>query len=150
MSTGEDFPAIRLVDLIDALEFVSASRFEENQAWLCTATGRIIFVSDSIDPVDEIPEDPESAGYLAIPGRRDLALGKPLAISFVDAKLPEHAAKVRDIFRRRGAYARFKEILRTAGALEAWYEYEEQATHDALRRWCEEAGLTIIEDGTRA
>jgi len=145
MLTKADLPKVRLADLIDALEFGSVSPFE-NQAWLCTATGRIVFVSDSIDQEENLPEDPEAAGYLAVPDRRDLALGKPLAISFVDAELPEHATQVRDIFRRKGAYARFKHILQAAGALKAWYDYEERATRDALRRWCAEVGLQIVED----
>lgn len=143
------FPAVRLADLVDALEFVSVSEHDDNQAWVCRATGRILFVSDSFDPEEDLPEDPEAAGYLAIPHRRYLDLGKPLAISFVDAELPEHAAQVRDFFRRRGAYGHFKQILRAAGVLAEWYDYEARATRDAMRRWCDEAGVKIAEDQPR-
>ncbi|WP_454884383.1 UPF0158 family protein [Sphingomonas oryzagri] len=141
----DEAAAIRLADLVDALEFVSVSQLDENQAWLYPSTGRIVFVSDSIDPEEDLPENPEAVGYLAIPHRRHLDLGKPLAISFVDAELPEHAAQARDFFRRKGAYRHFKHLLQSAGALEKWYAYEERATRDAIRRWCEEVGVQIVE-----
>ena len=98
-------PAVRLADLLDALEFVSVSQLDENQAWLCKGSGRILFVSDSVDPEEDLPGDPEAAGYLAIPHRRYLDLGKPLAISFIDAELPVYSAQVRDFFRQKGATA---------------------------------------------
>jgi hypothetical protein len=149
MMLGEaPFPAVRLADLLDALEFVSVSQLDENEAWLCKASGRILLVSESLAPAEDLPENPEAAGYLAIPHRRYLDLGKPLAISFVDAELPAHAAQAREFFRRKGAYGHFKRLLQSEGALEKWYEYEGRATRDAMRRWCEEVGVTIAEDET--
>lgn len=122
------FTTVRLADLVDALEFVSVSGHDENRAWICKATGRIFFVSDSLDPEEDLPEDPGAAGYLAIPHRHYLDLGKPLAISFIDAELPEHAAQVRDLFRRRGSYGHFKQILQSVDMLAEWYDYEARAT----------------------
>ncbi len=148
MRNKAPFPAVRLADLVDALGFVSVSDLDENQAWLCTSTGRILFVSDSLDPEEDLPEDPEATGYLAIPHRRYLDLGKPLALSFADAELPEYAAQVRDFFRRKGAYGHFKHLLQSAGVLAKWYDYEEKATRDAVRRWCDEVGVKIAENKT--
>jgi len=149
MMLGEaPVPAVRLADLLDALEFVSVSQLDENQAWLCKASGRVLLVSDSVDPEEGVPEDLEAAGYLAIPHRRYLDLGKPLAISFVDAELPVYSAQVRDFFRRKGAYGHFRRLLQSEGALEKWHDYEGQATRDAMLRWCEEVGVTIAEDET--
>lgn len=141
-------PAVRLADLLDALEFVSVSQPDENEAWLCKASGRILLVSKSLESEEDLPEDSEAAGYLAIPQRRYLDLGKPMAISFVDAELPTHAAQAREFFRRKGAYGHFKRLLQSEGALGKWYDYERRATRDAMRRWCEEVGVTIAEDET--
>lgn len=103
MMLGEaPVPAVRLADLLDALEFVIVSQPDENEAWLCKASGRILLVSESLDLDEVLPEDPEAAGYLAIPPRRYLDLGKPLAISFVDAELPAHAAQARSSSGGRG------------------------------------------------
>ena len=50
--------------------------------------------------------------------KNDLDLGSRLALRFADQHLPEKAAdKVYDIFRRKGAYARFKDLLESLGIL---------------------------------
>jgi hypothetical protein len=143
---------IRLTDLIEAFEFVSVSQLDEHQAYVCKETGRIIFVSEAIDLEEdvELPEDPEEAGYFAVPHRRDLDLGKRLALSFAAAELPDSVGSVRDIFSRKGAYGRFKHFLQMESALERWYVFEERATQDALRQWCDEVGVTLAEDGKPA
>ena len=117
MCSKAAFPTVRSADLVDALEFVSVTQADENQAWLCRATGRILFVSDDFDPEEDMPDDPEAAGYIVIPHWRYLDLGKPLAISFVDAERPAHAVQARHFFRRKRAYGHFKHLLHSAGAL---------------------------------
>ena len=52
-----------------------------------------------------------------------------------------------EIFRRRGAYARFKQLLDFHGALEKWYEFEQESTEAALRNWCSENGVQLRERG---
>jgi len=63
--------------------------------------------------------------------------------------MPEHAAQVRDFFRRRSAYGHFKQILQSVSMLAEWYDYEARATRDAMRRWCDEVGVKIAEDQPR-
>ncbi|WP_176594160.1 UPF0158 family protein [Sphingobium sp. EM0848] len=139
---------ILLRDLVDALEFVCASQYDEHQAYICRQSGRILFLADSVDMDDaeELPDDPEAAGYILVPHRRDLDLGKKLALAFVAEELPEAGAEARDIFTRRGAYRRFKHLLEAKGALERWYAYEERAVEAAMCRWCDDVGLAWTRD----
>lgn len=144
---GQTVP-ILLSDLIDALEFVSTSQLDEHHAYICRETGRILFLADSVDMDDaaELPDDPEAAGYIMVPHRRDLDLGKRLALAFVAEELPEARAEVQAIFSRKGAYPRFKCLLQAKGSLERWYAYEERAVEAAMCRWCDEVGLTWTSD----
>jgi hypothetical protein len=47
------------------------------------------------------------------------------------------------VFRKRGAYARFKDLLHWKKALERWYDFENKATEAALREWCEVNDIVI-------
>jgi hypothetical protein len=140
--------AIQLSELINAFEFVSVSDLDEHQAYICSKTGRIIFVSESVDLEEntEFPDDPDLADYQVVPHRRDLDLGKRLALSFVAQELPGSLNKAREIFSRKGAYGRFKQLLHTTGTLDKWYAFEERATEEALIEWCDEVGLTLIDN----
>jgi len=48
---------------------------------------------------------------------------------------------VREIFRRSGAYTRFKDLLAQRGMVQQWYNYEADAQKEALREWCENNGM---------
>jgi hypothetical protein len=50
--------------------------------------------------------------YIAVPHKNELGLGRRLVFDFVDQELPRDADAVSDFFRRRGAYARLKALLR--------------------------------------
>jgi hypothetical protein len=54
------------------------------------------------------------------------------------------------MFDRRGAYARFRDLLLRKKALDRWYDFEAKATEAALREWCELNEITIeTGDGAR-
>ena len=131
-----------------ACEFVSASDSDEPHAYICRKTGRIFFVSDGLDPEeDDLPDDLETSDqYQAAPHRRELDLGKPLALSFVRDELPGSRDKAREIFSRRGAYSRFKTLLRATGTLDKWYAYEQRAVEEALKEWCDDVDLPWVDD----
>ena len=57
--------------------------------------------------------------------------------------MPDDLADVQDIFRRRGAYSRFKDLLDSRGLLKEWFEYEDHTGKEALRQWCQCQGLEI-------
>jgi hypothetical protein len=100
---------------------------------------------------DDVAEDlEESDQYIPVPHKNDLDLGSNLALRFAAAALPKQYRRVESIFRRRGAYARFKGLLAVEGCLERWYAFESECTETALKRWCEENDIQVIDiDKTR-
>jgi hypothetical protein len=87
-----------------------------------------------------------------VPRDRELRvdLGRPLALAFAATELPDDDDTVAGFFRRRGAYRRFKDLLEKRGKLEAWYEFENRATEDALLAWCAEHGIEPGADGPQS
>src|SRR5260370_24430803 len=127
-------------EILLAFEFVdSASGLHE--AYLCRRTGKIYFNSEFSDFEefnDELPDDIEDdEKYVAIPGKRELGLGKPLALDFAREFLPDDFDEVRYMFSKRGAYQKFRALLTQRNALDRWYDFESKATEQALREWCE-------------
>jgi hypothetical protein len=71
-----------------------------------------------------------------------------LVYDFAATRLPDDYDRVRDMFRHRGAYRRFKELLEHQDLLEAWYDYERSKTLEALREWAQDEGIELVEAGT--
>ena len=112
---------------------------------LISNTGSLHCIADGVELEEEIPADLESSDrYLALPHRNDLDLGKRLALSFAEQRLPSDFHRVKGYFHKRGAYSRFKELLDSRGVLEEWYAFENDATERALRQWCDEHEIRII------
>ena len=109
--------------------------------------GKIYWRSASAGLEDEdLPEDLGSSDrYLEVPHKNDLDLGRRLALAFVNKELPDDADTVAAFFRRRGAYRRFKELLNARGMLQQWFDFESRATEKALRAWCEENGIQLVD-----
>jgi hypothetical protein len=59
--------------------------------------------------------------------------------------LPHQYDRAADIFHSRGAYRRFKELLAAENLLEQWYAFEAEATEQALKQWCQENNIRLIE-----
>jgi hypothetical protein len=136
---------VRFSDLLDTFEFVSASDFDENQAFLHKETAEILCKSEAAD-IDELPEDVEDGTkYIAIPNKRDLDLGRPVVLDFASEFLPNDFNEIRYIFSKKGAYAKFKALLVRRGALDRWYSFEEQATERALREWCDLNSIEVAD-----
>jgi hypothetical protein len=134
------------VELRDAFEFVSSGDLYENRAYISRDTGRIYWLSDVVEADEDVPDDLDDANrYIAIPHKTELDLGRNLALSFIGQELPSELATAAGYFRRRGAYARFKELLARRGILDKWYGYEDHATEQALRRWCGENGVQLMD-----
>jgi hypothetical protein len=141
---------IKYDDLSAAFDFVSFAAPMEHRAYLSLDTGAMYWISET-NPVDdeELPDDVETSDrYIAVPHKNELDLGNNLALRFVEEELPERYASVADFFRRRGAYARFKDLLAAEGCLEKWYAFESASTERALRDWCNENEIHLAEDGT--
>jgi len=118
----------------------------EPQAFLNKATGEIHWYSELADGFEELPEDIDDEKYIEIPHKHELDLGKNLVFEFAHQYLPDDMEAITLIFRRKGAYSRFKALLERKGYLDRWYEYESQAQGKALRAWCEDNAIEI-DDG---
>lgn len=106
----------------------------------------MLWHSDEFDDFGPVPEDvDEEDRYVAIPDKHDLGLGKPLALEFARTHLPECFEQVYGIFSHRGAYARFKDLLDRRNSLDAWYQWEQEQTRQALREWCADNGITLTD-----
>jgi hypothetical protein len=124
-------------DLLTTFEFVSAGQQYENEAVLCRDSGQFLWHSELIDDMDAWPDDADDdEKYLRIPHKKELDLGTPLVFDFVEAFLPDAFDEVRRLFKRKGAYAGFKNLLHRKNALDRWYDFEAEATEKALREWC--------------
>lgn len=140
---------VSLDDLENALMWVSSPPELDAAAFVSLRTGRI-FSRGADGPVEEdYPADiDDGTKYVAVPHKNELDLGKPLALRFIDEHAPQVSGEVSDIFRRKGAYARFKSILVRHRLLDAWHAYENEATVRALTRWAQEHGFDV--DGSPA
>jgi len=136
-------------DILLAFEFVGSSYPGANDAIMCRRTGKIYLRSElsGIDEFkDELPdEDADDANYIAIPDKREFGLGKPLALEFASEFLPDDFDDVRYMFSKRGAYPKFKALLARRHALDRWYAFEEKATNQALRDWCEANSIEVSD-----
>ncbi|MBL8810075.1 MAG: hypothetical protein JNM43_07865 [Planctomycetaceae bacterium] len=151
-------PTIQYTDLEFAYGFVDAA-MSDNAVYICRATGKMIYQSpdymESDDWSDDEEEDDDSdearpdvdyddeTRYCMVPNKDSLDLGSHLVRRFAEERMPDHQHEVYDIFRHRGAYRRFKDLLADLGKLEEWYKFEQAATEAALLAWAEEEGFTV-------
>jgi hypothetical protein len=132
---------VSFAELFEAFELMSMTT-GDSHAYLCRQSGEIYCRMDPLyvgeELAGELPDDIEDEEkYVALPGKREVDLGTALVMDFVRQVLPQDLDDVRDMFRRRGAYAKFKGLLAQRRVLEQWYDFERKATERALREWCE-------------
>lgn len=135
-------------ELLESFEFASFGVASDCTAYVDLETGKLYCVSANIDLEldEETPDDLESSDrYLALPDKNDLDLGRDLALAYVRQHLPGELDKVMGFFHARGAYGRLKDLLDRRGALEAWYTFEQQATESALRQWCDQHDIRLVD-----
>lgn len=131
-------------DLLDGLEWVSAGARHENPAWVSRVTGQIHCSSMMADVDEVLPDDIDDGSiYLQIPHKVDLDLGNVLALAFVEEQLPKEYESASRMFRKRGAFTRFRYLLEGHNKLQAWYDYRNNAEEAALRQWCADHDLPL-------
>src|SRR2546428_14142508 len=89
---GRQTTRVSFQELLNAFEFTDFDGLGDNEAFVCRRTGSILLRSDFLDhdEADELPHDLEGdAKYLPLPDRRELGLGKPLALAFAREFLPD-------------------------------------------------------------
>ena len=140
--------SVSFPELLLGYEFVEIGK-GLHQAIVCRTTGKIYChaeFSDLEEFNDELPDDVEDdEKYVAIPDKKELGLGKPLALDFAREFLPGDFDEVRYIFSKRGAYQKFRALLIRTRTLDRWYAFETQATERALRQWCADQSIEIAD-----
>ncbi len=117
---------IKFSDLEDAFFYVSSAPKYTNHAILCKETGEIYYRSEywGADE-DEIPEEVwDRDDCIEIPHKNDLDLGRNLVFEFVEEHLPDDFERIKQIFRRKSTYRRYKDLLEERGQLKKWYDFE--------------------------
>jgi hypothetical protein len=137
---------ISFADLRFAFEFVSVAALGEHRAFLDRQSGAFHYHSELEEvPEEELPDDIDDEKYIEIPHKHELDLGRALVEDFVLQFLAEDHDEVRRIFKRRGAYGRFKALLARRGALERWYDFQNNAEEAALREWCADNDIELSD-----
>jgi hypothetical protein len=137
---------VKLAELVEAYDWVSGGEQFEAEAFVNRLSGEIVLVGVAEDE-EETTGLSDEALYVPVPSKRELDLGRSLALRFVRERAPELSPRAHQIFARRGAYSQFKSLLDATGLLGAWYEYEAAAIQEALREWAGENGLVLDDDG---
>jgi hypothetical protein len=136
---------MKLDEIEDAFFYVSSAPQFTNSALLSKETGEIFYISGMGDS-DDLPEGIEDSDeYIEIPHKNELDLGNRLVMDFVAEQCPELLGKIHAVFKHKGAYSRYKELLDSKDLLEKWYEYENQRTKEALRQWCADNNIELTD-----
>jgi hypothetical protein len=129
------------IDLNDLSDAMTLSDDPTSEAWVNLITGAIHIRSDLIGR-DDLPDDIETSDdYIAVPSTRSLDLGHAVVCAFAEAELPLHAQQVREICRKKGAYAAFSRLVDACNARDKWHKFRDEHTEKALRDWCLDNGL---------
>ncbi len=139
----------KLSNVHDGFLLVSVGGYGENEAILDKKTGKIYHHSHygDIEELEEqlADEDFDEAIHIEIPHKNDLGLGRDLVFEFIAKFSPEHEEEVSQMFRKKGAYSKFKYLLGEKDLLEEWYEFENKSELIALSQWCEENEIDITD-----
>lgn len=132
-------------EIESAFLFLSMSQICDNQVYISRTTGQTLYLSEDGES-DEVPDDfEESDDYIEIPTKYDLDLGNRLVFEFVDDRIPKEMEKVSRIFRKRGAYSKYKNLLERLGLLDEWHRFENKRQEEALRRWCADNDIELTD-----
>jgi hypothetical protein len=127
---------VSLKDIREAFEFACAASGGEHQAFLCKQSGKLYCHSELCDDSDIVPDDiGDSEKFLQIPDKRDLDLGKPLALDFARQFLPgdfdstifQQKGRLRQIQGSVGSKGRARSMVRFRG------ESRGKSTEDVVR-----------------
>jgi hypothetical protein len=153
MSSTPRSASVALDELIQALDWASDTSGAGNMAFVSRESGRVFMTSEEdfgVELEPDLPSDLDDVTkYAIVPTRHDLRLGKRLAVRFAQTSLPERLEDTYTIFSARGAYARFREMLESEQALDAWYAFEAEAVEHALREWAESEMLAVVPSGLK-
>lgn len=134
------------VELFESTVYVNKKTGETR-----TTTSEALFGSDidcfegDFEECDDYWKIIESDDWIEMPHKKELRLNSRLAFRFTKEVMPGAVDLVYSFFHKRGAYSRFKSFLEKKELLEAWYEYEKQATITALKEWAQALNIELAE-----
>ena len=138
--------SVNLEELKGAVVWVSSDSLM-NEAYICRETGHIYWVPDDVEMGDEWEDAPDdiqdTEKYALVPDNHYLDLGNKLAFDFAAQYLADRYDDVRTMFRRKGAFSKFKALLYQQDLLEDWYAFSEEQSHKVLEDWCESEGFGV-------
>lgn len=135
-----------VVFAFDTIEMAFEYASFDNEVYLDRHTGKSIYLSPDGD-ADEEPEDlDDDTRYVAVPNKSELDLGSRLAIEFTAKAAPLLLDDVREAFRGRGGFRRFKDLLDRHHLLDAWHEYQADQERTALMQWCNDNDIRYTLD----
>ena len=142
---------VSLDDLENALLWASSPPEFDARAYVSRTIGKV-YTRGGDDPVEEdLPPDIEDEDeYIAFPSKNELGFGRGLVFRFIHEFAPQAVADVHAAFDRKGAYGRFKSLLDRLGLLDAWHQYESEATVVARETWAQEHGFEVIRSDRHA
>jgi hypothetical protein len=125
---------VSFAELQDAFLFTSFGAPGENEAYLATRANSISIPHTATTKRNcpKMSTMRNTSRYL----KNDLGLGASQVFAFVREFLSDDYDEVRRIFRRRGAYGRYKAMLARRGALDRWYGFANKAEESALGAVC--------------
>ncbi len=127
-----------------AFDFVSSRSLGENFAYVSRDDGEIYYYSEALGLDETRGHDVHSVGFEPVPHRDALELGRELAFDFVDERLPDQYAAVRDFYADEDtAESRFKDLLEANGLFAEWNEYKAAKVEKFLREWCEQKDIVL-------
>lgn len=119
---------------------------EESWAVVSRRDGRIYlrgpYADDELEAPPDDVDDPRV--HVQVPSKRELDLGRTLAMDFARSCGPELYDSVGEIFRRKGAFGRFRGWLDAKGLTDRWHDFQQAAIERELRAWAEEEGFEVI------
>lgn len=138
----QTMPSVDLTELQGAVEWVS-DNVADSEAFVCRQTGRIYWISDdgSLGPAERPVDVDDLEKYAPVPDKYELDIGVRLVFDFTKTHLPGQYDKIRSVFRRKGAYGRFKALLAEHNLLERWYDFSEEQSLAVLEEWCASEGF---------
>lgn len=139
---------------IEMIEQAMEDASLETSYYLNLQTGEVVFFSDFIDTAEEIEQQLEeiegSDDYLPIEriSSHEAYQWMEDFVAELVAPADAHSAEKLSIaLMGKGAFRRFKDVLRSCGNewVQAWYRWRDDQLHTAMKAWLTDLPVTITE-----
>ena len=145
----EKVPTVSLDRVYEAVEMAS---FEGAQ-YLDVETSEIIgfpedysiYDEDNLEELEETIAAEYGTRYYRLPEQYDIRDGRIVEAFIQNLPAGEAKDKLRNAFRGRGAFRRFRDAIYEFGIEQDWYKFRDEAYRQIARDWCEKNGIRYTE-----